>query len=303
MGRVVVVGSYNADLTVAGARLPAVGETVAGRSFTIGHGGKGSNQAIGAKRLGADVALVANVGDDRFGASAIELFRREGLVGPGIQTVSAPTGVALIMVDDRGRNMIAVAQGANAELTAGDLDRVPGLFRGASHLLCQLECPAEVFVGAARVAREAGVVTILNPAPAMPVPADAFGLADILIPNETELAQLSGSPAGDLRRIGSAARTLVARGTGLVVVTLGERGALAVSPAGVTHVPARTVVARDTTGAGDGFVAGFVTALAEGAGVEEALQLGVRAGAYCVTRPGVLAGLATRDELDRSIPP
>src|SRR5947208_10407366 len=150
MGGVVVVGSYNVGLTVISPTLPAVGQTVLGHTFDMGPGGKGSNQAIGAKRLGADVTLVAKVGRDVFGAGARDLFEREGLLGPGILQADSHTGVGLIMVDDDGRNVIAVAPGANAMLSETDLDAVPGLFDGASVLLCQLECPPELFAGAAR---------------------------------------------------------------------------------------------------------------------------------------------------------
>ena len=172
MGRVVVVGSYNTSLTVVAPSLPAPGQTVLGHTFDMGPGGKGSNQAIGARRLGADVTLVAKVGNDPFGAAARDLFEREGLLGPGILDAQTHTGVGLILVDDEGNNMISVAPGANARLAPGDLDHLPGLFDGASHLLCQLECSPELFAAAARRAREAGATTVLNPAPAVPLPDD-----------------------------------------------------------------------------------------------------------------------------------
>jgi ribokinase len=160
MGRVVVVGSYNVGLTVVAPALPAPGQTVLGHTFDMGPGGKGSNQAIGARRLGADVTLVVKLGRDPFAQAALELFDREGLLGPGILETGGHTGVGLIVVDDDGRNMIAVAPGANGHLVTGDLDRIPDLFEGASHLLCQLECSPELFAGAAERARAAGAMTI-----------------------------------------------------------------------------------------------------------------------------------------------
>jgi ribokinase len=302
MGRVVVVGSYNVGLTVVAPTLPAPGQTVLGHTFDMGPGGKGSNQAIGARRLGADVTLVVKLGRDPFADAALELFDGEGLLGPGILEAGGHTGVGLILVDDEGRNMIAVAPGANGSLVPDDLDRVPELFEGASHLLCQLECSPELFAGAAERARAAGVTTILNPAPAVPLSERILGLADILTPNQTELAALSGAAVEDERQIESAARSLQARGVGEVVVTLGERGVLRVAPDGSEMRSARSVTVRDTTGAGDAFNAGLVTGLAAGLSMTEAIGLGIRAGAFCVTRLGVIDGLPTRQQLDAEVP-
>jgi len=302
MGRIVVVGSYNVGLTVVAPALPAPGQTVLGHTFDMGPGGKGSNQAIGARRLGADVTLVVKLGRDPFADAALELFDGEGLLGPGILEAGGHTGVGLILVDDEGRNMIAVAPGANGSLVPDDLDRVPELFEGASHLLCQLECSSELFAGAAERARAAGVTTILNPAPAVPMSERVLGLADVLTPNQTELAALSGVPVEDERQIEAAARSLQARGVGEVVVTLGERGVLRVTPDGSETWPARSVSARDTTGAGDAFNAGLVTGLAAGLSMAEAIGLGIRAGAFCVTRLGVIDGLPTRQQLDAEVP-
>jgi ribokinase len=302
MGRVVVVGSYNVSLTVVAPALPAPGQTILGHTFDMGPGGKGSNQAIGAKRLGADVSLVLKVGSDGFAVAARDLFEREGLKGPGILQADAHTGVALILVDDQGRNMIAVAPGANGLLIPDDLDLVPGLFDGASHLLCQLECSPNLFVAAARRARSAGVATILNPAPALALPDELLALVDILTPNQIELAVLTGMPVDGERQIEAAARSLHARGVGDVLVTLGEHGVLRVSPDGVESVPARRVAARDTTGAGDAFNAGLVTGLSSGGSMAEATELGTRAGAFCVTRLGVIDGLPTREQLDDEVP-
>lgn len=302
MGRVVVVGSYNVGLTVVAPTLPAPGQTVLGHTFDMGPGGKGSNQAIGARRLGADVSLVVKLGDDAFAADARDLFAREGLLGPGVLEGDTHTGVGLIFVDEEGRNMIAVAPGANGRLGPRDLEAIPGLFEGASHLLCQLECPPSLFAAAARPARAAGVTTILNPAPAVVLEDEVLALADVLTPNETELEVLSGTRVRGEEEAEAAARTLIARGVGAVVVTLGERGVLLVTPDGASHRPARSVRAVDTTGAGDAFNAGFATGLASGLSVGDALDLGIRAGAFCVTRLGVIDGLPTREQLDAEVP-
>jgi ribokinase len=304
MGRVVVVGSYNVGLTVVGPTLPAPGQTVLGHTFDIGPGGKGSNQAIGARRLGADVTLLAKVGKDAFGKAARELFEREGLLGRGILEGDTHTGVGLILVDDEGRNMISVAPGANGLLSPADIDRVPDLFEGATHLVCQLECPPELFIAAARQARkcEHRVTTILNPAPAVSVPDEVYPLVDILTPNETELAVLSHTKPHDRSGFEQAARSLMSRGVGEVIVTLGDRGVLHVSRDTVNEYPARRVEVRDATGAGDAFNAALVTGLAAGASMADALALGIRAGAFCVTRLGVINGLPTRAQLDAEVP-
>lgn len=302
MGRIVVVGSYNTGITVVAPRLPAPGQTVLGHTFDIGPGGKGSNQAIGARRLGADVSLVVKLGNDAFAAEARELFAREGLLGPGTLEADTHTGVGLILVDEDGGNMIAVAPGANRRLAPEDLDSLPGLFEGASLLLCQLECSASLFAAAARRARAAGATTILNPAPAVTLDDEVLALTDVLTPNETELEVIAGTPVRDQGEAEGAARTLMARGAGRVVVTLGERGAMLVTPDGAAHRSARPVRAVDTTGAGDAFNAGFAAGLSSGLGVEEALDLGIRSGAFCVTRLGVIDGLPTREQLDAEVP-
>jgi len=303
VGRIVVVGSYNVGMTIVGPELPVPGQTVLGHTFDMGPGGKGSNQAIGAKRLGGDVTLVAKVGSDVFGSDARALFEREGLMGPGVMEADTHTGVGLILVDDRGANMISVAAGANGRLAPDDLDLVPGLFDGASHALCQLECPPGLFAGVAVRARATGVTTVLNPAPARSLDDGIYELVDILTPNETELAVLTGLPTGEDEQVETAARRLLERGVGSVVVTLGERGAMWVGRAGARRFPAFEADARDSTGAGDAFNAGLVAALAAGASMDEAIRLGCRAGAFCVTRIGVIDGLATREQLDAEVPP
>ncbi|MGH9053680.1 MAG: PfkB family carbohydrate kinase, partial [Acidimicrobiia bacterium] len=189
-----------------------------------------------------------------------------------------------------------------AQLSAADLDGLEGLFEGAGHLLCQLEAPPELFVAAARAARTAVATTILNPAPARPLPDEAFRLADILTPNQTELGVLTHLPTESDDQVQRAATVLLERGVGEVVVTLGDRGALWARPDGSQHFPAHQVKARDTTGAGDAFNAGLTAALARGDGMAEAIALGMRAGAFCVTRLGVIDGLPTPAQLDQEVP-
>jgi ribokinase len=302
MGRVVVVGSYNVGFWVVGPTLPAPGQTVLGHTFGTGPGGKWSNQAIGLRRLGAEVTFVVKLGADRFAEDARDLFRREGLFGDGVLEADTHTGAGLILVDDDGVNMIGVAPGANAHLSPSDLEGFPGLFDGASHLLCQLECPAELFAAAAARARAQGVTTVLNPAPAVRLDDATLALVDLLTPNQTELGVLAGRPAEGDEGVEAAARSLLDRGVGRVLVTLSERGALLVEPDNSLSFPARSVTAVDTTGAGDAFNAGLVAGLAGGLPLEGAIELGLRAGAFCVTRLGVLDGLPTMERLREEVP-
>jgi ribokinase len=304
MGRVVVLGSSNVDFTVVAQRLPAPGETVLGHTFVTGPGGKGANQAIGARRLGADVTFVTKVGDDRLGVDLRALFEREGLPATGVLTTSqAPTGIALIVVDDDGRNMIAVAPGANGTLTAADVAAVPGALDGASHLLCQLEPPIETVLAAAAAARGVGASVVLDPAPVRDLPDGAYPQIDVMTPNEPELAALTGMPVDTDAAVEMASGRLLERGVGTVVATLGDRGCLATWSGGTIRLPARAVRAVDTTGCGDAFDAGLVAGLAAGRALPDALELATRAGAYCATRRGVLDGLPTREDLDRELPP
>jgi ribokinase len=308
LGAVLVVGSYNASLTVFSDRLPQRGQTVLGQGFDIGPGGKGNNQAIAAKRLGADVTFLVKVGGDEFGVAARERFAHEGLPSAGVLRGDQHTGVALIMVDALGDNLISVAPGANSELDVGDVVRISPLLSKTTHLLCQLECRLELFRDVARWSRQRGLTTILNPAPAAPLDDETCQLVDLLTPNESELAVLVG-PDGfgdrplDKHLVVESARSLVRRGVGQVIVTLGERGAVHVTAAGDRWFDAYPVEAVDSTGAGDAFNGGLVAALAADLELANAIDLGMRAGAFCVTKPGVVAGLATPAELDAAIPP
>ena len=290
MAELVVAGSYNAALTVYSATLPAPGETVVGSRFEQGPGGKGANQAIGARRLGADA----------FGDQARSVLLAEGLPEHGITTDDqSPTGIALILVDDAGQNAISVAPGANASLSGpAVLDRFGPDLRDGKYLLMQLECRAELAADLAAWARDAGCVSILNPAPARPLAPGALASFDIITPNEGELATLAGSLGLAAGPADVLARQLVGYGVRDVVVTLAERGALWACAAGVRYFDAYPVRAVDTTGAGDAFNAGLAAALVRGEPMEAAIDHGCRAGAFCVTRNGVIDGLGYPADLE-----
>lgn len=293
MADLAVVGSYNVGLSVYSAQLPAPGETVVGSRFEQGPGGKGANQAIGARRLGTDVLFITRLGGDLFGDEARSILVAEGLPERGLTTdAQSPTGIALILVDDSGQNAISVAPGANLNLSPADVLASFGPdLRACSYLLMQLECTAELAVTLTRWARDSGTVSILNPAPARPLAPDALAAFDIITPNESELRTLAAAlgMADSVTEV--QAQQLVDCGVRDVVVTLAERGALWASSAGLRYFDAYPVRAVDTTGAGDAFNAGLAAALVRGEPLESAIDNGCRAGAFCVTRYGVIDGL------------
>jgi ribokinase len=297
--RICVVGSANADLTFRTPRLPRPGETLAGHAFQLGFGGKGANQAVAAARLGAGVSLVARVGDDAFGQECQRRLRAEGLDTAFVRAdAQRPTGTAAIVVDDRAQNCILFVAGANAGLSPADVREAAAAVQQADLLLCQLEVPQDTTLEALRLARAAGVRTILTPAPAAELSAEFFQLCDICIPNETEAELLTGQEVKGLGDAEAAARELRRRGVRSVVVTLGERGALLVDEGGVSHVPAVPVRAVDPTGAGDAFTAALAVFWAQGLALREAARRASAAAALTVTRPGTQAAFPRRAELD-----
>jgi ribokinase len=296
--RIAVVGSANVDLTFRTPRLPQPGETLAGHGFHLGFGGKGANQAVMAARLGASVALVARVGADAFGQEMLRHLGAEGLDLTHVQSDrQQPTGTAAIVVDDAARNCILVVAGANHALSPADVQQAAPVIRSAAFVLCQLEVPLPAIQETFRIARAAGVATVLNPAPAALLPDDLLALTDLCAPNETELEQLTGQRAGSLDEVGVAARMLLRRGAKAVAVTLGERGALLVEGDRATHVPAPAVRAVDPTGAGDAFIGSLAVFRAEGHPLPEAARRACAVAALTVTRPGAQSAFPSRAEV------
>lgn len=296
---IVVVGSINTDLTVQTPHLPAPGETVLGENLVIAGGGKGANQAVAAARLGARVVLVGCVGNDLFGQQARERLAQEGIVTDWLRVdPTAPSGVALIIVDPQGQNMIAVAPGANARLTPDDVARAEPVIAASAVVVLQLETPLPTVVAAARAARRHGRRVILNPAPAQPLPADLYALVDVLVPNAREAAQLSGQDTTTLEGALAAARWFQAQGVRAVVVTLGEQGALLVEGPTWQHVPAAPVAAVDTTAAGDAFVGALAWGLARGQPLPTAVMFASAAAALACTRVGAQPSLPVLAEVE-----
>jgi ribokinase len=300
MPRVVVIGSSNLDFTVVVPRLPQPGETVSGGQLVVSPGGKGANQAVAARRLGAEVRFVTLIGTDVPGDRVLAALSAAGLPADGLlRTDEAATGVALITVDGAGRNQIAVAPGANHRLTPERAASRAGALAWADLVLLQLETPIETVRWALQEARRLGKTTVLNPAPArvLPLPPDVLRLVDYLTPNEHEAALLTGraveSP-GDAERAG---RALLAAGVGTAVVTLGAAGAVAVGPGGCIQARGFTVSPIDTVGAGDAFAGALATLLAARAPLVEALDVANAAGALACTRRGAMDALPDRAEV------
>jgi ribokinase len=298
--RIAVVGSVNTDMVVKVARLPAPGETVAGGRFITAAGGKGANQAVAAARLGADVTLIAKIGRDSFGDQAIEGYRREGIRIDGImRDPENPTGVALIIVDGRGQNLIAVASGANEHLTPEDIEHHADEIRQADVLLLQLEIPIESVRRAAEIAAEADVRVVLDPAPAMPLPPDHLPLVDYLTPNSAEASQLTGREVHDAASAREAAERLLTAGARHVIITLGATGALLANSDGSELIPTVDVDAVDTTAAGDAFNGTLACGLAGRLSPRDAVQRACLAATLSTTRLGAQSSLPTIAELQR----
>lgn len=290
-----VVGSLNRDLVVQTSVLPQAGQTILGGPFTTFAGGKGANQAVAAARAGAYVTMVGAVGDDSYG----ELLRT-GLIAEGVDVVhilvrdQVATGVALITVDQAGHNTIVVAPGANMTLTPADIQQSAGIIRAADILLLQLEVPLPVVETAAALAHQSPTRVILNPAPAQPLSDNLLASIDVLIPNESEAATLTGIFPTDWDEAENAARALQQRGVPSVVITLGSRGALLLDGDTIARQNAYQVQSIDPTAAGDAFVGAFAVALAEGENVRTAVQWGAAAGALATTHLGAQPSLPLR---------
>jgi ribokinase len=286
--RIVVVGSVNVDLVVRLPRLPRPGETAGGGVFSVGPGGKGGNQAVAAARLGADVSLVAAVGDDDYGRGARADLENEGVHTRLVTTVDASTGIAVVFVDETAENLIAVAPGANAALSPDAVAAaLTGLPDGPAVLLAGLEVPLACVEAAVAVAADRGWTVVVNPAPAVPLPETLLGRIDVLTPNEGELAVLADA--------GTAA--LLDAGVGAVVVTRGAAGAVVHDRVRELVVPAPGVEAVDATGAGDCFSGALAWALGSGLALPDAVRLAVTAASLSTRAAGARTGCPTRQEL------
>jgi ribokinase len=298
---ILVIGSLNMDLVARCERLPREGQTVFGSDFFTAAGGKGANQAVAAARLGGRVTMAGCVGRDQFGRDLLAGLASDGVRADHVETVDKPTGTALITVDASGRNTIVVISGANAECSPGLVDRTLTDAGSPGVLLLQHEIPAETNAHAIRAAKAAGWFVVLNPAPAHAVPPELLRLIDILAPNETEAATLTGIGIATRDDALAAAERLVRDGARAALITLGGNGALYCDADRALHCPAVKVQPIDTTAAGDSYLGALATALAEGQPVSHSLGFAAAAAGLAVTRLGAQPSLGARGELEQFI--
>jgi ribokinase len=297
---ITVVGSLNMDLFIEAARLPTPGETVLGRNFRRAPGGKGANQAVAVARMGGACAMIGAVGDDSFGDELLANLRAAGVDTNAVaQPAGTASGVAMIAVDDSGQNQIVVASGANGTLSPDDIARHAALIRRSGAVVVQLETPLPAVEAALRLGREAGALTVLNPAPCLELSDELLRRCDWIVPNEIEAAQLSGMTVRSHADAATASKKIRKRSVGAnVLITLGADGVWLDTNCFVGKVSAFKVEAVDTVGAGDTFIGAFVTRLIEGAEAREAARFACATAAIAVTRRGARAGIPSRAEVE-----
>jgi ribokinase len=297
---ITVMGSFVADLAFRAGRVPAWGETLMGYSFKLGPGGKGSNQAVAAARAGGRVSFISKLGRDPFGDMARSLFETECIDTQFLFRTESATGAAAIIVDAaKGENAIIVVPGACFELTAAEVDQARTLIAASSIFVAQLELSLPVVEHGLALAHGLGVPTILNPAPAQPLPEKIYRDIDYITPNETETAALTGVKVATLADAEKAADAFLARGVRNVVITLGAQGAFVKNAQVNAHVSAfKAGKVVETTGAGDAFNGGFAVALSEGMDLVEATRFGCATAGISITRPGTAPSMPARTEID-----
>lgn len=298
MKKIIVLGSINMDLVVGAERAPEGGETLFGSSFQTIPGGKGANQAVATARLGGEVAMIARVGDDGFGDELItKLVENSVDVQQVRRDASRPTGVALIVVETSGQNRILVVAGANGQVSKADVDDAGTLFDRSDFIVLQLETPLETVAYAISVAKSRHVQTVLNAAPARPLPDDLLRQVGYLLVNESEAEAIAGKSVKSVDSAFEVASALQKKGAGKVILTLGDKGAVAADGEATWHTPAFAVKAVDTTAAGDAFTGGLVTALQQGFALKDAIIRASAAGALAACTFGAQPSLPTSDEL------
>ena len=297
---IAVVGSANVDLTTFNDVFPRPGETIFGKKFDLGFGGKGANQAVAARLCGANVAMVAKVGSDLFGPATIKNFESQGIDATHVRIAEGvSSGVAPIFVDPNGQNRIIVVKGANDTLSPEDVDAAAPLLRKADTIVMQFEIPLRTVYHTVKFAKANAIRCIVNPAPAQPVDFKELGAADYLIPNESEASTIAGMPVQSIDDAKKCAEVLLRQGIRRVVITLGERGSLVAGPDGMELIPAFEVQAVDTTGAGDAFIGSFAVFLGEGLPEKEALTRANLYAALSTTKVGTQKSFCNRAEFEK----
>ncbi len=298
--KIVVVGSFNADITALTPKFPVGGETIMGRSLNFGAGGKGTNQAVSAAKNGADVVMVSKIGTDVLSDIARKIYSDSGIDSSYVvETSEYPTGSAVIEVsEESGENKIIVIPGANNYLTADDVRKASEKISQCDVVLTQLETSPESVEAALELSSEYGKITVLNPAPYSVIPEKWFKLVDYFIPNETETEYFTGVKVSDEYSAKEASKVLIGKGVKNVIITMGKKGAFFCNERESFVVPSTSSKAVDTTGAGDCFCGAFCTALAEGKSVKDSILFANCAAGISVTRMGAAASMPTRAETD-----
>ena len=296
--KITVVGSSNMDLVVKSERIPVTGETILGGDFVMVPGGKGANQAVAAAKLGAKVYFIAKLGDDIFGTQSLSNFRKEGVNTTYVtQTKEAPSGVALINIDNNGNNIIVVAPGANSTLSPDDIRAAENDIASSGALVAQLEVPVETIEFAAKMAHKHNVCFILDPAPARQLSAELLGMVDVLTPNETEARLLTDIEVTDDDSAMAAAKKLLESGTKAIILTMGTSGFLLATNDETKLVPAKKVDAVDSTAAGDVFTGSLAASLAAGKTLLDAALFANHAAALSVTKIGAQSSIPTLEQV------
>ncbi|HPG83423.1 MAG TPA: ribokinase [bacterium] len=297
---ILVVGSANMDMVVVAEKFPQPGETLFGRQFNMYPGGKGANQAVCAAKLGGETHFIGRMGNDLFRERLVQNMASDGVVMDHLLIdEQEPTGIALITVDGGGENEIIVISGSNMKLSPADVESRLALFNRVGVVLAQLEIPLETVARTAELAAAAGACFILNPAPACKLPVELLQRVDFLTPNRLELELLAGmSILDDIESIRCAAQRLLDQGVGNLLVTLGDRGSLWVTPGEARLFAARRVQAVDTTAAGDAFNGAFAFALSRGETVPQAIHFANHVAAFSVTQMGAQSSMPTAADIE-----
>ena len=298
--RIVILGVFVADTAYRAARQPKMGETILGKSFSLGPGGKGSNQAVAAAQAGGSVHFISRLGHDPFADMALATWTKAGVIPEVSQHADSYTGAAYIFVEDAsGDNAIIISPGAAGEISPSDVEARADLIAGAAVFMTQLEQPMDAALRGLQIAREGGAVTLLNPAPAAELPSGMLALCDYVTPNESEAEGLTGIAVTDVDSATRAAEALLAEGAGCAIITLGEKGVLLHDGSAPVHIPALDAGAVvETTGAGDAFNGGFAAALSRGLSPEEAARFGCATAAISVTRAGTAPSMPALAEIE-----
>ena len=284
--RILVIGSSNTDMTIKSDNLPLPGQTILGGRFIMGPGGKGANQAVAAKRLGGNVEFICKIGHDIFGKNAADGYKKEGIDISHILYSTEPSGVALILVDKTGENVISVAPGANGDLSVRDIESLANVIKEADYLILQLEIPTDAVIRAAQIAHEAGVYVILNPAPACKLPHKLFQYISLITPNQTETELMTGVKLINEQSFITAVENFNRMGVKDVIITLGSKGSLVCCGGKSEFVPAIKVNAIDATAAGDTFCGAVCVALSQGKNLKEAAAFATKAASLTVQKIG-----------------